>query len=190
MSSFGLAFSYPDSTILMTLMAVGFTLLSNLLTRRFVDLEGERRIKAEINDFTNAMKEATKSGNKQEQEKLKKKEPSIQKMRMKMSTARSKVALYTIVPFFAIFYLVLAIVGACPVAISPLPITIGNYLMTSALPTVTKTVAGVATHVPMSCPGIPTTLPGAAAYVTPFGWYLVSSFAFSGLITKLLKTQT
>lgn len=171
-------FTYPDSTAVMTLMAIGFTLMSNLLTRRFVDLEAERRIKAEVNEFTNAMKAAAKAGNKQEQEKLKKKEPSIQKMRMKMSTARSKVALYTIIPFFAIFYLVIYLVGSCPVAISPIPITIGNYLMISSMPA------------NASCPALPSSLSGAAAYVTPFGWYLISSFAFSGLITKLLKTQT
>ncbi|MDG6898905.1 MAG: DUF106 domain-containing protein [Nitrososphaerota archaeon] len=165
----------------MFFMAVGFGLMSNLLTRRFVNLESERRIKAEINAFTKAMKDAVKSGDKAEQEKLKKKEPSINQMRMKMSTARSKVALYTIVPFFAIYYLVIYLVGPCPVALSPLPITIGNYLMTYALPT--------ANGVAMACPGLPTSLSGAA-YVTPFGWYLISSFAFSGLLTKLLKTQT
>ena len=168
----------PDSTLVLTLTAVGFGLISNLLTRRFVDLEAERRIKAEINDFTKAMKEAVRSGNKTEQEKLKKKEPSIQQMRVKMSSARSKVALYTIVPFFAIYYLVIYLVGPCPVAISPIPITIGNYLMYSSLPS------------NVSCPAIQSTLQGAAAYVTPFGWYLISSFSFSGLLTKLLKTQT
>jgi uncharacterized membrane protein (DUF106 family) len=172
----------PDSTLVLTLTAVGFGLISNLLTRRFVDLEAERRIKGEINEFTKAMKAAVKSGNKQEQEKLKKKEPSIQQMRMKMSSARSKVALYTIVPFFAIYYGVIYLVGPCPVAISPIPITIGNYLMYSSLP--------ISNGHAIACAGVPSTLAGAAAYVTPFGWYLISSFSFSGLLTKLLKTQT
>ena len=63
----------PDSTIFLTLVAVGFNLTSNLLTRRFVNLDAERRIKAEINQYTAAVKAATKSGNKNEQEKLKKK---------------------------------------------------------------------------------------------------------------------
>ena len=160
----------PDSTIVLTLTAVGFGLISNLLTRRFVNLEAERRIKGEINEFTKAMKAAVKSGNKQEQEKLKKKEPSIQQMRMKMSTARSKVALYTIVPFFAIYYLVLFVVGNVPVAYMPF-----------YLPYICWTPPGAS-----ACQ----VLASGATAMNSFGWYLISSFSFSGLLTKLLKTQT
>ncbi|MDV3277616.1 MAG: EMC3/TMCO1 family protein [Nitrososphaerales archaeon] len=160
----------PDSTLVLTLTAVGFGLISNLLTRRFVNLEAERRIKAEINDFTKAMKAAVKSGNKQEQEKLKKKEPSINKMRMKMSSARSRVALYTIVPFFAIYYLVLFLVGNVPVAYMPF-----------GIPYICWTPPGGS-----ACQ----VLANGATALNSFGWYLISSFSFSGMLTKLLKTQT
>ena len=159
----------PDSTLVLTLTAVGFGLISNLLTRKFVNLEAERRIKAEINDFTKAMKNATKSGNKTEQEKLKKKEPSIQQMRIKMSSARSKVALYTIVPFFAIYYLVLFLVGNVYVAWMPFP-----------LPYICWTPPGASSCLVHS---------GATA-MNAFGWYLVSSFSFQGLLTRILKTST
>lgn len=160
----------PDSTLVLTVTAVGFGLISNLLTRRFVDLEAERRIKAEINDFTKAMKAAVKSGNKAEQEKLKKKEASVNKMRMSMSSARSKVALYTIVPFFAIYYLILFLVGNVPVAYMPFP-----------LPYICWTPPGAS-----ACQ----VLANGATAMNSFGWYLISSFSFSGMLTKLLKTQT
>ena len=168
----------PDSTMLMTFTAVGFALMSNLFTRRFVDLDQERRIKAEINQYQAAMKAAVKNNDKKEQERLKKKETSINQMRLKMSSARTKVGFATIIPFIVIYYLVIYLAGPCPVAISPIPITIGNYLMSTGLP------AGI------SCPGVPAALQGAAAYVTPFGWYLISSFSFSTLTMRLLKTQT
>lgn len=153
----------PDSTMVVTLTAVGFALVSNLLTRRFVDLEAERRIKVEVNEFTKAMRAAVKSGSKAEQEKLKKKEPSIQKMRMTMSSSRMKVSLYTIAPFFLIYYLMAIAMGGygATVAFSPVYIP---YLMTVGKDSVIE--------------------------VSLFGWYLISSFAFSGLLTKLLKTQT
>lgn len=160
----------PDSTIILTLTAIGFGLISNLLTRRFVDLQAERRIKAEINDYTKALRAATRAGDKQEQEKLKKKEASINQMRMKMSSARSKVALYTIVPFFAIYYLVLFLVGNVPVAYMPF-----------SLPYICWTPPNA--H---SC----LVLASGAVAMTSFGWYLISSFSFSGLMTRLLKTQT
>lgn len=164
----------PDSTVVMTLTAVGFGVMSNLLTRKFVDLDAERRIKAEINEYTKAMKAAVKAGDKQEQEKLKKKEASVNQMRMKMSSARSKVALYTIVPFFAIYYLVLFIVGSPPAAYSPFYIP---YIMSTTL-----SAAQIAAGAVHQAAGV--------AYVSPFGWYLISSFTFSGLMTRLLKTQT
>ncbi len=166
--------SIPDSTLILTFTAVGFSLLSNFLTRWRVDLETERRIKAEISEWTNALKAAVKARDKQAEEKLRKKEQSINQMRMKMSSARTKVALYTIVPFFAIYYLVLNFVGPCPVAYSPFEIP---YLMSGTLPTTATCL-------------IPATVPLGVAYVTSFGWYLISSFAFSGVIMRLLKTQT
>ena len=169
----------PLSTLLLTLTAVGFSLLSNGLTRWRVDLETERRVKAEIAEWTSALKAAVKAGDKQQEEKLRKKEQSINQMRLKMSSARTKVAFYTIIPFFLIYYLVLNLAGPCPVATSPIPITIGNYLMTNALPSA-----------PVTCPGVPSLLQSGAAYVTPFGWYLISSFSFTGVIMRLMKTQT
>jgi len=171
----------PLSTLLLTVTAVGFSLLSNGLTRWRVDLDTERRVKAEIAEWSNALKAAVKSGDKQQEEKLRKKEQSINQMRLKISSARTKVAFYTIIPFFVIYYLVLNLAGPCPVATSPIPITIGNYLMTNALPTSV-----------LSCPGVPiqSALRQGAAYVTPFGWYLISSFSFTGVIMKLMKTQS
>jgi len=158
----------PDSTALLTLTAVGFALLSNLLTRRFVDLKSERRIKSEINEWNAALKAAIKAGDKNQEEKLRKKEQSIAKMRLKMSGARSRVALYTIVPFFLIYYLVLSFVGSDPAAFSPFYIP---YIMSPTAP------AGIA-------------IQAGTFAVTSFGWYLISSFSFSGLMTRILKTQT
>lgn len=161
----------PQSTLLLTITAVGFSLLSNALTRWRVDLDTERRIKAEIAEWTNAMKGAVKAGDKQLQEKLKKKEQSINQMRLKMSSARTKVALYTIVPFFVIYYLVLNFVGSSTVACAPFAIP---YLMTSTPP--------VGTTFCLASPGV--------SFFTSFGWYLVSSFSFTGVIMRLMKTQT
>ncbi len=163
----------PESTLLLTLTAVGFSLLSNALTRWRVDLDTERRIKAEINEWTTSLRAAVKAGDKAQEEKLRKKEQSINQMRLKMSSARTKVALYTIVPFFVIYYLVLSFAGPDPVAYAPFDIP---YLMT-------KTLA-------VTVPGVPACFPETCSAVTSFGWYLISSFSFTGVIMRLMKTQT
>ncbi len=158
----------PVSTFVLTVTAVGFSLLSNALTRWRVDLDSERRIKAEIAEWTKALRAAVKAGDKQAEERLKKKEQSINQMRLKMSSSRTKVALYTIVPFFVIYYLILSFVGPDPVAFAPFYIP---YIMTLSPP------AGFV-------------IPKGAWAFTSFGWYLISSFSFTGVIMRLMKTQT
>jgi len=157
------AFKPPDSTFTLTLVAVTFALISNLLILRFVDLKAERRMKAEIDAWTKDLRAAQKAGDKKTEEKLKKKEQTIAQMRLKMSGGRMKVTLITFVPFIAFYYLLLKLLGAVPGAYSPFYVP---YLMTTVK------------------------IAGHSGYeVTTFGWYFISSLSFSGLLTRLLKTQ-
>jgi uncharacterized membrane protein (DUF106 family) len=165
----------PESTFILTITAVAFSILSNGLTRWRVDLDSERRMKAEINEYTKALRAAMKAGDKATEEKLKKKEQSINQMRLKMSSARTKVAFYTIIPFFIIYYLVLSFVGPSTVACAPFSIP---YLMNSTPPAATTYCQALAHGV------------SGVAYFTSFGWYLISSFSFTGVIMRLMKTQT
>ncbi len=151
----------PEDTLILTLTSVTFAFVSNLLILRFVDLKAERRMKAEIDQYTKDLKAAQKSGDKKMEEKLKKKQQTIAQMRLKMSGARTKVTFITFIPFLVLYYLILSFVA--PVAAySPFYVP---YLMMS--------VAG----------------PKGGYEVTTFGWYLISSLSFSGLLTRLLKTQ-
>lgn len=151
----------PESTAVLTLTAVAFAFVSNLLILRFVDLKNERRMKAEVAEWNKALKAAVKSKDKKEEEKLRKRESSVRQMQLKATSSRTKVSLITIAPFFVIYYLMLSFVGPVAGAFSPFYIP---YLMTTQLPT-------------------------GGYQVTTFGWYLISSFAFSGVITRLLKTS-
>ena len=152
------------STGILTLTAVAFTVVSNIMILKFVDLKAERRARTEVNEWTKQLREAVKKGDKKEEEKLKKKEQTMRTMQAKTSFARMKVSLYTIVPFFIIYGLLLSFLGAVAGAYSPFYIP---YIMSNAA----------------------SAMKGGGYEVTTFGWYIISSFAFSGLIMRLLKTQ-
>ncbi|TLY17648.1 MAG: DUF106 domain-containing protein, partial [Thaumarchaeota archaeon] len=94
-----MTFPIPLSTLLVTLTAVGVGLVSNLLTRRFVDLNAERRIKAELSAFNAELKAAVRAKDKDKEQRLRKKEQQMAQMRLKMSSARTKISLGTILPF-------------------------------------------------------------------------------------------
>lgn len=150
----------PQSTAILTLTAVVFTIVSNVMIRKFVDLKAERRSRAEFNEYSKALREAVKNKDKKEEEKLKKKQQTMQMMQAKASWARMKVSLYTIVPFFIIYGLLLSFLGNVAGAWSPFYV-----------------------------PYIMTTVRNQGAYeITTFGWYIISSFSFSGLIMRLFKT--
>jgi uncharacterized membrane protein (DUF106 family) len=119
-----MTFPIPLSTLLVTLTAVGVGLVSNLLTRRFVDLNAERRIKAELNAFNAELKAAVRTKDKEKEQRLRKKEQQMAQMRLKMSSARTKISLGTILPFLGVYYGLASLMGGLNVVVahSPIPI--------------------------------------------------------------------
>ena len=156
-------YSPPVSTILVTLTFVALGLSTQLVTRRVVDLNKERRMRAELNAFNKEKREATLAKDQAKLEKLKKRELAMRQEQAKVSTARLKVTGITFVPLLAVYYLMATFLGGYNVivAYSPIPIPI------IAAPTLT---AGV-------------------WEVSFFWWYFLSSFAFSSLLSRLLHTN-
>ncbi|MBI3022566.1 MAG: DUF106 domain-containing protein [Thaumarchaeota archaeon] len=108
----------------MSLTAIGLGLASHTATRLLVDLKREKRIKQEIAEFDKELKDAVLKKDKQREEKLRKRKPQMDKMRLKASSGRFKVFMVTWVPFIVLYYLMAELVGGyyAPVAFSPLPI--------------------------------------------------------------------
>ena len=121
-SSIGLPL--PDSTFLVTLTSLGLGLLTQVVTRRFVNLDKERKMKAEVAAFNKEKKEAAHANDKAKVEKLKKRELSMRQAQSKVQLARTKVTFITIVPLFAVYYLMATFLGGygAIVAVSPIPI--------------------------------------------------------------------
>lgn len=116
----------PESTFVVTLTSVGLGLLTQSVTRRFVDLAKERRMKAELNAFNKEKRQATLAKDNAKLEKLKKRELPMRQAQSKVQLARTKVTFITIVPLFLVYYLMASFLGGYGsiVAVSPVPIPV------------------------------------------------------------------
>ena len=114
----------PDSTFVVTATSLGLGLLTQVVTRRFVDLDKERKMKAEVAAFNREKREAAQANDKAKVERLKKKELSMRQAQSKVQLARTKVTFITIVPLFLVYYLMATFLGGygAIVAVSPIPL--------------------------------------------------------------------
>ncbi|HEV2389326.1 MAG TPA: EMC3/TMCO1 family protein [Nitrososphaerales archaeon] len=155
----------PDSTLIITCTAIFLGFMSNVATRLLVDLKRERRMRAEVAAFDKELKEATATKDKDKMEKLKKKKPQMDQMRLKASSGRFKVVLVTWLPFIAVYYLM------------------GDFVSGCKFPSIC--VSGVVAFSPIPIPFIV----AANGSMVLIWWYFLSSLSFSTLMTRLLGTS-
>jgi uncharacterized membrane protein (DUF106 family) len=151
----------PISTLLVAATAIGLNTVSQIITRAKVDLKKERRIREEVTTYQKNLREAIRTGNKKEEEKLKKKQKNMRELQTKLSTGRLKVQFYFWIPFIAIYWGLAYIIGDIntPVAVAPF-----------AIPYLSASQSGIET-------------------LALFWWYFISSLTFSGMISKLAGTS-
>jgi uncharacterized membrane protein (DUF106 family) len=154
----------PVSTVLVTLTSVSLGAVTQLVTRRVVDLDAERKMRAEVNAFNKEKREATLAKDKVKLDKLKKRELQVQQEQLKVQRARLKVTAITFVPLLAVYYLMATFLGGYGVIVAYTPIPIPYF-------------AGV-------------TQSPAIFQVSLFWWYFLSSFTFSTMLGRLLHTTT
>ena len=153
----------PESTVLVTLTSVALGLITQVVTRKVVDLNKERRMRAELNAFNKEKHEATLANDKAKLEKLKKRELSMRQEQAKVSTARLKVTAITFIPLLLVYYLMASFLGGYSVIVA--------Y-----------------TSIPIPVIAAPTLNPSVFE-VSLFWWYFLSSFTFSTMLTRLLHTS-
>jgi len=151
---------------LITSTAVFLGFMSNLATRLLVDLKKERRMRTEVAAFDKELKEAVANKEKDKEEKLRKRKPQMDQMRLKASSGRFKVILVTWLPFIGVYYLM------------------GDFVSGCSFPSIC--VSGVVAYSPIPLPVIVSEPTGSMVL---FWWYFLSSLAFSTLMTKLLGTS-
>ena len=157
-------YSPPFSTVVVTLTSVSLGFVTQIVTRKIVDLNKERRMRAEVNAFNKEKREATLAKDKAKLEKLKKRELAVRQEQAKVSTARLKVTGITFVPLLVVYYLMASFLGGYGVIVAYTPI-------------------------PIPVIAAPTLIPGLFE-VSLFWWYFLSSFTFSTMLSRLLHTTT
>jgi uncharacterized membrane protein (DUF106 family) len=155
-------YSPPETTVIVTLTSVGLGLVTQLVTRQVVDLNKERRMRAELNAFNKEKREATVANDKVKLDKLKKREVQMRQEQAKVSTARLKVTAITFIPLLGVYYLMATFLGGYGVIVA--------Y-----------------TQIPIPIIAAPTLNPSIFE-VSLFWWYFLSSFTFSTMLSRLLHT--
>lgn len=157
-------YSPPVSTVVVTLTSLALGFVTQLVTRRVVDLDKERKMRAEVNAFNKEKREATLANDKARLEKLKRRELQVRQEQAKVSTARFKVTAITFVPLLVVYYLMASFLGGFNVMVA---------------------------HSPIPVPLLAAPLIGTGHWwVSLFWWYFLSSFTFSTMLSKLLHTTT
>ena len=114
-----------QNTALVVVEAVGVNILYAIGRRKFTNVEKMRRYSTEMKAFRSELSEATKAGDKQKVEKLKKKQQQMQKMQLEMSRDQMKPTLLFMLPLLGVYYLVSRFIGVNTIlAISPIPLQI------------------------------------------------------------------
>ena len=114
----------PEATVIVTLTALGLQILSNIVIRLLVDLRKEKRLRTEVAAYDKELRAAIAKKDKDKEEKLKKKKPQVDKMRLQASTGRLKATFITYIPFLLVYYFMASQLGGlgAVVAHSPIPI--------------------------------------------------------------------
>ena len=125
-----LAITIPESTLLITMTAVGLSLVTQLVTKKVVNIDAERRMRAEVSAFNKEKREATLAKDKAKLEKLKKRELPMRQEQAKVSSARLKVTAITFVPLLLVYYLMASFLGGFSVVVAhssiPIPYLVGG----------------------------------------------------------------
>ena len=114
----------PESTFIVSMTSIALAVVTQLVTKRMVDLNAERKMRTEFAQYQADLRDAVRTKDKAKEERLKKKQAAMTQMNTKVSFARLKVTAITFIPFIALYYIMAGFLGGFSVTVSfsPLPI--------------------------------------------------------------------
>ncbi|HKZ62457.1 MAG TPA: EMC3/TMCO1 family protein [Nitrososphaera sp.] len=176
---------FPDlitATIIALLISVGMNFGFAILRKKTTDIEKMNRVMKETNEWRKQYTDAVKKQDKPRIEELKKKQAYVNKMALEMQQQQMRPMFIYMIPSFMIWILVFPAIFGGTVAISPIEIP---WIMCNADNVQTDTQTKTNSDGTTSLTG-PCKLPGEL-YL--WGWFLITSFGFSGIISKVTKTS-
>jgi uncharacterized membrane protein (DUF106 family) len=171
---------FPDllsASIVALIISVSMSFGFAMLRKKTTDMERYGRIMKETTEHRKAYMDAIKKQDKARIEELKKKQAYINKMSLEVQQQQMRPMLIYMLPSFMIWIFVFPQVFGGFVSVSPIYIP---WIMCSD--------DDVANHQQLDDQGNPKGICTAPGEVYLWGWFLLTSFAFSGMISKVTKT--
>lgn len=170
------------SMIIAALIAIFMNIGFSLLRKKTTDIEKMSKIMKESVEFRKQMMAAVKKQDKELIAELKKKQAYVNKMNMEIQQQQMKPMFIYMIPSFLLWILVFPTIFGQVVALSPIDLDPGIAWVTCD----EKNVENDTKLKDDKQPTGPCKIPGQVYLV---GWFLIVNFAFSGIISKLTKTN-
>ncbi len=184
---------FPDllsATIVALLISVGMNFGFAMLRKKTTDIEKMSRVMKETTEWRKQYTDAIKKQDKARIEELKKKQAYVNKMALEMQQQQMRPMFIYMIPSFMIWILVFPTIFGGTVALSPIYFPwiscSDENVHTDTQPKLNEdgtTATDESGNVLLSGP---CRIPGNM-YL--WGWFLITSFGFSGIIAKLTKTN-
>lgn len=171
---------FPDmltAMIVASLISIALNIAIAMLRKKTTDFEKMNKVMKETNEWRKQYTAAIKKQDRALIEELKKKQAYVNKMSMEMQQQQMRPMLLYMVPSFMLWIFVFPTIFGATTALSPIQVP---WIMCSS--------AQVQADIQVDKTGMhkgPCLVPGE---VFLWGWFLITSFAFSGIISKVTKT--
>lgn len=184
---------FPDllsAMLVALLIAVAMNFAFAMLRKKTTDIEKMNRVMKETNEWRRQYTDAIKKQDKARIEELKKKQAYVNKMALEMQQQQMRPMFIYMIPSFMIWIFVFPAIFGGTVAISPIEIPWimcnADNVNTDTKPKTNEDGTSVTNPDGSSVLTGPCRIPG---HVYLWGWFLITSFGFSGIISKVTKTS-
>jgi uncharacterized membrane protein (DUF106 family) len=171
---------FPDlfsAMIVAALISIGMNFAMAMLRKKTTDIGKMNRVMKETNEWRKQYTDAIKKKDKARIEELRKKQAYVNKMSMEMQQQQMRPMLIYMLPSFMLWIFIFPAIFGATTALSPIHIP---FIMCGDENVKTDSQLLKTGEHKGSC-----LIPGQ---VFLWGWFLITSFAFSGIISKVTKT--
>lgn len=172
---------FPDmvsAMIVSALISIGMNYAFALLRKKTTDIGKMSKVMKETNEWRKQYTEAIKKQDKPRIEELKKKQAYVNKMTMEMQQQQMRPMLIYMMPSFLLWIFVFPSIFGATTAVSPIHIP---WIMCSE--------ENVKLDQQVDASGQPKGACNVPGEVFLWGWFLITSFSFSGIISKITGTS-
>lgn len=172
---------FPDMVsglVIAAIIAIAMNFAMALLRKRTTDIEKMNRVMKETNEWRKQYTDAIRKRDKVRVEELKKKQASVNKMTMEMQQQQMRPMLIYMMPSLMVWIFVFPAIFGSTIGLSPIEI-----------PWITCSQENVQLDQETDADGQPKGACSIPGELFLWGWFLISSFAFSGIISKVTKTS-